>query len=618
MPESEQTIIQLDKKTINKIAAGEVVERPASVVKELVENSLDAKATEISVFIKGHGLDEIKVVDNGLGMSKEDAAIAWKSHTTSKLKTVEDLDKISSLGFRGEALASIASVSTLEIITKKEGQDTGIFVRIKGGDLELFEERECGLGTSISVKNLFFNVPARKKFLKTKTTELGHIIEIVTRQAMIRPNIHFKLLHERSVLLNSPKNKNSLEPFISVFGVEMAKQMIPINFEKDDITITGFTSSPTLSRSTRDYEMLYVNKRYVKSKLLSEAIEEAYKTLLMKNRYPVTLLNIEIASFEIDVNIHPTKREVRFNKAKEIFEVVREAIANSLSSTELWREDKTMLKKSSEKASKQSGLQFESLTGQLEVTDSIIEAETKTEEESGKKSSDSNDSQLEFKTDGQITSDPSTSEVLLAAKTDLVVFSETFWVKPLGQALNLYALCESSEGIAVVDIHAAHERIRYEQLLTMYKKSKIQIQELLHPITFQLTKDQIAFMSDYLPQLKKMGIEFELFGGDTYIVRRLPVIMDLLKTDADLQSFIDEMKKEVVSLKNVSDRIDLIIKTMACHSVIRSGDPVSVNRIVAILRDLSACQNPFTCPHGRPTIIKISEKSLEKEFGRIV
>ncbi|MCK5183840.1 MAG: DNA mismatch repair endonuclease MutL, partial [Candidatus Heimdallarchaeota archaeon] len=354
MPESEQTIIQLDKKTINKIAAGEVVERPASVVKELVENSLDAKATEISVFIKGHGLDEIKIVDNGLGMSKEDAAIAWKSHTTSKLKTVEDLDAISSLGFRGEALASIASVSTMEILTKKKGQETGIFVRIKGGDLELFEERECSLGTSISVKNLFFNVPARKKFLKTKTTELGHIIEIVTRQAMIRPNLHFKLLHEKSVLLNSPKSKNSLEPFISVFGVEMAKQMIPINFEKDDIAITGFTSSPALSRSTRDYEMLYVNKRYVKSKLLSEAIEEAYKTLLMKNRYPVTLLNIKLPSLEIDVNIHPTKREVRFNNAKGIFEVVREAIADSLSSSELWREDKTLLKKSSEKISKQS------------------------------------------------------------------------------------------------------------------------------------------------------------------------------------------------------------------------------------------------------------------------
>ncbi|MCK5184819.1 MAG: hypothetical protein KAQ95_10970, partial [Candidatus Heimdallarchaeota archaeon] len=203
-------------------------------------------------------------------------------------------------------------------------------------------------------------------------------------------------------------------------------------------------------------------------------------------------------------------------------------------------------------------------------------------------------------------------------KTDVVVFSDSFWLKPLGQALNLDALCESSEGIAVVDIHAAHERIRYEQLLAMYKNSKMQIQELLHPITFKLTKDQIAFMSDYLPQLKKMGIEFEVFGGDTYIVRQLPVIMDLLKTDTDIQNFIDEMKKEVVSLKDVSNRIDLIIKTMACHSVIRSGDPVSVNRIVAILKDLSTCQNPFTCPHGRPTIIKISEKSLEKEFGRIV
>ncbi|NHJ32523.1 MAG: DNA mismatch repair endonuclease MutL [Asgard group archaeon] len=616
MTDAKQTIIQLDKKTINKIAAGEVVERPASVVKELVENSLDAKATEITVQIKGHGLEEIKVVDNGLGMSKEDAAISWKSHTTSKLKTVEDLDAINSLGFRGEALASIASVSTMEILTRKKDQDTGTFVRIKGGDLELFEERECGFGTAITVKNLFFNVPARKKFLKTKTTELGHIIELVTRQAMIRPSIHFKLMHEKSVLLNSPKSKNSLDPFISVFGVDMAKQMIPIKFEKNNILITGFTSSPALSRSTRDYEMLYINKRYIKSKLISEAIEEAYKTLLMKNRYPVTLLNIEIASYEIDVNIHPTKREVRFNKSKEIFEVIQEAIAASLSSSELWREDKTMLKKPAEKISKQSGLQLEPVTGQLEVADSIIETKGDIEEIAGK-SSRRIDSQLEFKTETSVISDASETEAFLNAKSNVVVFSETFWLKPLGQALNLYALCESSEGVAVVDIHAAHERIRYEQLLSMYKKSKMQIQELIQPITFHLTKDQISFMTDNLPQLKKLGIEFELFGGNTYIVRRLPVIMDLIKTDTDIQDFVDELKEEVVNLKDTTDRIDLIIKTMACHSVVRSGDPVSVQKIVSILTDLSLCQNPYTCPHGRPTIIKISEKSLEKEFGRI-
>jgi len=613
MIDSKQTIIQLDKKTINKIAAGEVVERPASVVKELVENSLDAKATEISVLIKGYGLDEIKVIDNGLGMSKEDAKIAWKSHTTSKLKSVEDLDAISSLGFRGEALASIASVSILEILTRKNDQVTGTYIRIKGGDLELFEERECGIGTTITVKNLFYNVPARKKFLKTKSTELGHIIEIVTRQAIIRPNIHFKLMHEKSILLNSPRSKNPLEPFISVFGVEMAKQMIPIKYEKDNIIITGYTSTPGLSRATRDYEMLYINKRYIKSKLISEAIEEAYKTLLMKNRYPVILLNIEIDSSEIDINIHPTKREVRFNKSKEIFRVVQEAISDSLSSKELWREDKTMVKK----ASKQQGLQLEPVTGQIDVTDSFIEIKNETEELSIEEKLSSIDSQLKFKTEGGVIGTKTKADSQLMTTPAVVVFSNSFWLKPLGQALNLYALCESSNGIAVVDIHAAHERIRYEHLLLLYKKSNIQIQELLQPITFQLTKDQIAFMSDNLPQLKKLGIEFELFGGNTYIIRRLPVIMDLIKTEADIQDFIDEMKQEIVEVKDVNERINLIIKTMACHSVVRSGDPVSVQKIVTILTDLSRCQNPYTCPHGRPTIIRISERSLEKEFGRI-
>jgi len=288
------------------------VERPASVVKELIENSIDAQATEISIFIEGYGLDLIRIVDNGVGMNPEDAALAWRSHTTSKLRTVEDLDSITSLGFRGEALASIAAVSMMEIITRDKNSEIGTMIRIKGGSLELTEERESIIGTTISIRNLFFNVPARKKFLKTPTTELGHILELATRQALIHPEIHFKLLHNKSTLLNSPSSTNPLEPFISVFGVEMAKQMIPVKLEKDGIRISGFTSIPSLSRASRDYEILYVNKRYIRSKMISEAVEEAYKTLLMKHRYPVVLLNIDIDGSKVDVNIHPTKREVRF------------------------------------------------------------------------------------------------------------------------------------------------------------------------------------------------------------------------------------------------------------------------------------------------------------------
>ncbi|HUT81026.1 MAG TPA: DNA mismatch repair endonuclease MutL [Candidatus Bathyarchaeia archaeon] len=605
MSTRNQTIIQLDKKTINKIAAGEVVERPASVVKELIENSIDAQATEIFIFIKGYGLDEIKIVDNGIGMSKEDAALAWKSHTTSKLRSVEDLEEIISLGFRGEALASIASVSMLEILTRMKDQIIGTTIRVKGGDLEFIEEKECAPGTTITVRNLFYNVPARKKFLKSKTTELGHILEIVSRQALIRPNIHFKLLHEVSVLINSPKSNNPLEPFISIFGVESAKKMLPVAYETEDARITGYTSIPDLSRATRESEIFYVNKRFVKSKILTEAVEEAYKTLLMKNRYPMVFLNIELNASKVDVNIHPTKREIRFDDASKIHSIVVEAVTKALASEDLWRGSKSILKDKIELAQTKLpfGLVEQSSIGQEKLTEKLVKPSI-----TNQTGILSIDSELGFRL----------SVEGLQSESRTILFSESFWLKPLGQALQLYALCESSEGIAIVDLHAAHERIKYEELMKRYDDSKLENQELLQPITFSFNPEQLIFIKDYLFQFQKLGLNFELFGGSTYIIRSLPVIMDFSLTELDIKNMIEEIRNEIPNLKTLNERIDLIIKKMACHSVVRGGDSVNLNKIITILKELSICKKPFTCPHGRPTIIKIAIKDLEKEFGRII
>ncbi|HUU78380.1 MAG TPA: DNA mismatch repair endonuclease MutL [candidate division Zixibacteria bacterium] len=605
------TIVKLDQKTINKIAAGEVVERPASVVKELIENSIDALANEITIVIEGYGLDLIKIIDNGTGMSKDDAALAWKSHTTSKLKKIEDLDLINSLGFRGEALASIASVSMMEILTRKKETLTGTIVRIKGGNLELIEERECAPGTTISIRNLFYNVPARRKFLKTPTTELGHIIEIVNRQALIHPEIHFKLFHNNSLLLNSPKSTNTLEPIISVFGIELAKQMIEVLFKSESITITGFTSIPSLSRSTRDYEMFYVNKRFIKSTLLSEALEEAYKTLLMKNRFPVVLLNIELEGSQIDVNIHPTKREVRFGDTKNIFEKVKEAITLALNKSDLWRKSKGLMKSEDELLS-QSILKINDEDGFVSTEhDNNLLVNTIDKKESDQKTSFSLDTKLSIDFD-------ESSKSSLQLEESAIELSPNFWIRPLGQAHNLFILCETSEGIAIVDIHAAHERIKYEQLLAQFTKSKFEVQELLHPLTFELTKEQIAFLKTNLEQLWSVGIELEHFGGNTYLVRKLPVIMGLVKTENDIKNFLDELKKDIANIKDINERIDLILKTMACHSVVRAGEAITLTKTAQILRNLSNCNYPFTCPHGRPTIILIPKRDLEKEFGRII
>jgi DNA mismatch repair protein MutL len=616
MPKDNITIIQLDKKTINKIAAGEVVERPASVVKELVENSIDANASSITVVIKDYGLDEIKVIDNGMGMSKEDTALAWKSHTTSKLTSVKDLDAISSLGFRGEALASIASVSMMEIISRQKNQKTGTIVRIKGGDLELLEEIESAPGTTVTVKNLFYNVPARKKFLKTKSTELGHITEIVTRQALIRPDIHFKLEHNDSLLVNSPKSTNPLDPFIAIFGVDAAKQMIPIDYQKDGVSINGYISRPELSRSTRDQEIFYVNKRYIKSRVIADSIETAYGTLLMKNRYPVTLLNIDLESSKVDVNIHPTKREIRFEDVKTINSIIIDAITDCLSSHELWRDAKVLLKDGLPKGSVQSSLKFETINDTTVLSQSKEEVIETTHDDLSTKveiTEPISDSELTFKSIVE-TEDFQKLDV----KASVVRFSDTFWLRPLGQALALYALCESSDGIAIVDIHAAHERIRYEELLNKFQESKIDMQELLQPISITMNPEQIEFIKTNLQQLKQIGLNFELFGGNTYLLRQLPVIMELIQEEQDVKDLIDDIKREIPDIKNLNDRLELMLKKMACHSVVRGGDLITIQKIITILKDLVKCQKPYTCPHGRPTIIKISHKMLEKEFERIV
>jgi len=603
----KRSIIQLDQKTINKIAAGEVIERPASVVKELIENSIDALATEISIFIEGYGLDLIRIVDNGIGMNPQDAALAWKSHTTSKLKAVEDLDSITSLGFRGEALASIASVSMMELITREKNAPTGTIVRVKGGTLELCEERECSIGTTIAIRNLFYNVPARKKFLKTPTTELGHIMEIANRQALIHPEIHFKLQHNKATLLNSPRSSNPLEPFISIFGVDFAKQMLPVNFEKDGIQITGFTSSPSLSRASRDHEILYVNKRYIRSKIIFEAIEEAYKTLLMKHRYPVALLNIDIESSKVDVNIHPTKREVRFGESRTIYDIVKEAITHTLENNELWRESKGLLQSSSSVP----------VSTQTRLDGTVKDTAIATSNEKSPvklKPISSVDTNLIIDGNSSILSTEST----LGISPTAVAISDDFWLRPLGQAHLLYILCESNEGIAVVDLHATHERIMYEHLLELYRSANFVTQELLQPITFNLSTEERLFLEENIPHLEKVGFNLEHFGGNTFIIRRLPVIMDLIQTTEDIKNLFDEMRKDIATIPDINERLDLILKTMACHSAVRGGDSVSIEKTIAILEQLSTCNQPFTCPHGRPTIIRITEKDLEKEFGRIV
>jgi DNA mismatch repair protein MutL len=411
-----------------------------------------------------------------------------------------------------------------------------------------------------------------------------------------------------------------LDPIISLYGVDIAKKMLRVDFKNEEVYISGFTSMPELSRSSRGYEFLYVNSRAVYSQLLSEAIEEAYKTLLMKHRYPITVLNLTIKSSAVDVNIHPTKREIKFADANEIFALVKKAISSALAKKELWRKNIGLIKKAGNNQAIQTT--FNNNDGSISI-DSHEEAFSNTSQ--GKENTSLAhitvpDSRLTFKKivlDNNLSADKKAISSL-SSESLTVFFSDDFWLRPLGMALNLYVLCETNQGVAIVDIHATHERIRYEELITKYEKSQIEKQELLEPITVTLPADKLAFIQDFLPELEKIGIVFEFFGGNTYIIRQLPVVMDLAKTEEDILSFIDEMHNESPKVKAMNNRIDLILKTMACHSAVRAGDLVSLSKIATILRQLASCRMPYTCPHGRPTIIRIPVRDLEKEFGRIV
>ncbi len=558
-------INMLSPHTVNQIAAGEVIERPASVVKELIENSLDAGSNMIHVSVKNGGKDFIRVTDNGYGMSLEDLKIAFKKHATSKINSIEDLNSLSTLGFRGEALPSIAAVSEIKAVSKERDALEGHKISIYGGSEPKVEEVGAPEGTTIEVNELFYNTPARRRYLKKTSTEIRHIIEVVTRYSLAYPNVEFKLEIDGNESMFVPRTNSTLENIKYVYGKEIARQMVKVGYKGDDIELHGYVSKPSVTRANREHIYTFVNSRYVRNKALKDAVVAGYSTLLPKHRYPIAVLKVGIDIGTVDVNVHPTKIEIRFEKEEKVKEEVTEAINYVLLEHDLiprpQKEKKEIIKDKKEEIEREIGSQ-----SKLELD------EKETVEESSLPR-----------------------------------------MRVLGIIHNSYIVVEMDDGMAVIDQHAAHERINYEDIKKRHK-DQIDSQTLVSPVTIDLIPKEAAMVRANEALLKEMGFGIEPFGRTTFRITALPVVLGELQAEEVLYSVLDELIE--LKGKPLEDRREELICYMACHSSFTAGDDLSITTARYILDKLGQTNNPYTCPHGRPTIIRFEGSVIKKWFKR--
>ena len=673
----------LDQLTIDKIAAGEVVERPASVAKELLENAIDAGANAITIEIKEGGISFIRITDNGCGIPAEEVPTAFLSHATSKIKTIEDLLSVGSLGFRGEALPSIASVSQVEIITKTADSMTGLRYEIHGGKEISKEEIGCPEGTTIIVRNLFYNTPARRKFLKTAMTEGGYINELVEQIALSRPDISFKFVMNGQNKLNTSGNGSLKDIIYNIYGKDISGNLLPIEMERDDMAIHGYIAKPYISRGNRAFEHYFVNGRYIKSPVITKAIEEAYKTFTMIHKFPFVVLNLTLDSKYLDVNVHPRKLEMRYSKGDELYQFVFSEIRHVLLQKELIPEVKKDLTKKEQKEqqreeyirkqkeripepfetkrreqvytsesfdtnrreqnmqkavyrslsdtqtgsdTKDSAEPIHSLSSmerQLDLLEKEAEEERKRIEvhenttyivNSSNSVNASNDSKETLEDASAIT---------LNDKPKQMDFFETGFMteearpkhRLIGQVFKTYWLIEYENNLFIMDQHAAHEKVNYEKFMKQYQERTIVSQQLNPPIVISVNPRQIEVLTEHKQFFEEMGFIIESFGGKEYLLRGVP--METYGIDAKdiFIDFIDSLMEDGPHID--MDLFIWRIATMACKAAIKGNTVVSFQEADALIDELLQCENPYNCPHGRPTLIAMSQYELDRKFKRI-
>jgi DNA mismatch repair protein MutL len=636
-------IIQLDDALSNKIAAGEVVERPASVVKELLENSIDAGSTVIEIDLEEAGLAKIRITDNGDGIEEDDVLIAFHRHATSKIKNENDLFRIRTLGFRGEALPSIASVSRLEMKTSTGLE--GNKITIEGGKVESIEKADSRKGTDISITDLFFNTPARLKYMKTIHTELGNVTDVVNRLALANPDISFRLVHNGRQLLKTAGNGDVRQVLAAIYGINMVKAMIPVSGESLDYKISGYISMPEITRASRNYISTMINGRFIKNYALVKAIQEGYHTLLPIGRYPVVLMNIEMDPLLIDVNVHPSKMEVRLSKEQELNELVSSIIKNAFKMKELIpagfvtqkpekpKSEQTLmdldhmpvLEQSVSNTETDSKQLFEEKAAELNhhyqaagqkdisVSKALNWRNSFVAEEPEIKQVSTQEELQECEEEGN---SPEVNSYNSPASAIEVKASRVPPLYPIGQMHGTYILAQNERGLYIIDQHAAQERIKYEYFRDKVGEVATELQEMLVPITLEYSADECIKINEHLHELEKVGVFLELFGYNSFIIRSHPQWFPR----GEEKELIEEMIEQLIAMKKVDIkklREDAAIM-MSCKASIKANHHLRTDEIQALLDELRGSSDPFTCPHGRPIIVHYSTYEMEKMFKRVM
>lgn len=611
-----QHIRVLPDNLCNKIAAGEVVERPASVVKELLENSIDAGATDILVEVEAGGKRLIKVVDNGCGMGQDDAFLSLERHATSKMSSEEDLFSLSTLGFRGEALPSIASVSRLHMRTRTADEETGWEIYAEGGHVKKAGEVGMSPGTSIEVRNLFFNLPARRKFLRREQTELGHLADVVTKQALGHSQIRFRLVHEGRTLLEAHPEGTLEARVATVLGRPLLKDLVPLRAEEGDVLrLEGLVSQPGCNRSTTSQIFTFINGRYIRDRVVQHAIMEGYRSLLMKGRYPVMVLFLQMDPELVDVNVHPTKHEVRFRDQRLVHDFITSAVRQTLQGPARIeeapmspRQEPLNLHQEDAAAAMVPPRPSEVLT--QPYSDRVQESLKRY----GAKMSPSSGAPNLFRK-APSSPNPPQDETLFAESRDESSGGFFSSLQVLGQYRQSYILCQHEEDLVLVDQHAAHERIRYEELRGQYRERSVERQVLLFPEVLEFDYRDAAHLQENLSDLERFGFEVDPFGGNSFAVKAIPQLLSEGDPALLLKDVVAELS-EIGRSGLLDDAIEEVLMLMACHGSVRAKQALKADQVAALFKALDGVDFNANCPHGRPVMVRLSLGEVERLFKR--
>ena len=664
-----QHIQVLDQVTIDKIAAGEVIERPASIVKELVENAIDAGATHVTIEIEEGGISLIRITDDGSGIMKEDIRNAFLRHSTSKIRNVEDLLHITSLGFRGEALSSIAAVTKVEVITKTKEAILGIRYVIEGGQELSLEEAGSSDGTTFIIRQLFYNVPARRKFLKTAMTEAGHVQDLLIRLALSHPEVAFRFLNNNQEKLRTSGSGKLKDVIYNIYGRDVASNLLELDYWQGGIHITGYLGKPLITRGNRNFETFFVNGRYVKSTMISRAVEDAYKDFMMQHKFPFVVLHFQVDTETVDVNVHPTKMELRFQNQQEVYKTVFEAIHRQLLEPELIPQvevPEPLTSPAQEKKKTPSPdlklvrrvMPSDSKEAAASITTTPIDSAAPTASEQVKEEPHNEDyfirkmrervmsyhnrnSSAEVKDQKKIfrpeeqkkriqtsVHEATTYKVnetpVIQKPKQLDLFEEKLLKREaraeyrlIGQIFDTYWLVQFQDNLYIIDQHAAHERVLYERTLKEMKNREFTSQYLSPPIILTLSMQEAELLKTHKERFERIGFEIEPFGGEEYAIRAVPANLFSIAKKELFMEMLDNLA-DGLSTNMTPDIIDEKVASMSCKAAVKGNNRLSAQEVDALIGELLELENPYHCPHGRPTIIAMSKKELEKKFKRIV